>query len=365
MKVLTFGLDNSILDKNSLLSKRTLDYGELVEKYTIIVPNSKNVVLEISEKIKAYGVAGGNKLNQLLNIYNLAKKILKQENYSLISVQDPYFLAVIGLRLRKKYNLGLELQIHGWEKFNGIRKIIANFSIKNANSLRVVSQRLKRQLIEQFNVNEKKITVVPIFSDLTPTSAIEPKRSRVGEKKNNFIFLTVGRLVPVKNIKLQIEAMAEVVKKYFKTELYIIGEGLEQSKLEKLCVTLNITHQVKFFGKQDMLDDYYNMADAFMLTSDYEGWGLVVIEAASFGLPIIMTDVGCAGEVIKDSESGLIIPIGDKQKLVEAMLKIITDKNLKEMLGSNARSAVSHLPNKQETLELYKKSWEIALDRKI
>ena len=87
---------------------------------------------------------------------------------------------------------------------------------------------------------------------------------------------------------------------------------------------------------------------------------MAVIEAASFDLPIIMTDVGCAGEVIKNEESGLIIPIGDRQSLVRAMEILLRDESLRQRIGDGARQAAAALPSKQEILNLYLASWQKA-----
>jgi len=106
--------------------------------------------------------------------------------------------------------------------------------------------------------------------------------------------------------------MEKVVEKYSQAELWIVGDGKQRQAL-KHEVETRLIASVKFQGWQDDLDKFYNQADAFLLTSNSEGWGMVVVEAASFGLPIIMTDVGLAGEVIKDGESGIVIPVVIKE----------------------------------------------------
>ncbi len=355
MKILSLGLDNSILNKFSVLAGRTVEYGGLVEKYAVIVPNNKNEKITLSEKVIVYGSGGNNKLTQFLKIYQLAKKLLAEENFNMLTVQDQYYLALFGSFLAKKYKFGLEIQVHGFEKYYGLRKIIFNYVLPRANSIRCVSQRLKNQLIKEFNIKEEKITVVPIFVDIINTPTLQKKN-----KAGNFIFLTVSRLVKVKNIGVQIEAMKEVIKKYPKVELWIIGDGPEKNNYELQIKNYKLEKNVKLFGWKNELDKYYEKADAFLLTSNAEGWGMAVIEAAGYGLPIIMTDVGCAGEVIKNNESGFVIPVGDKQKLAEAMVKITEDENLRKKLGENAKLAVSQLPTKEKILDLYKKSWEKA-----
>ena len=356
MKVLSFGLDSSVLNRESLLAGRVVEYGELVEKYTVAAPGLKDEEISLSGRVRIYGVGGCCRIWKLLKIYFRAKKILQAEKYDVLTVQDSYYLALIGWRLAEKFNIGLELQIHGFEKFVGLRKLIAKFIVPRADAIRTVSQRLKKQLIEEFGVAEGKITVVPIYVE----SRIKNYELRIKNNSEKFIFLTVGRLVPVKNISLQIEAMQEVVKKYPGAELWIIGNGPERKNYELRITNYELGKNIKLLGRKDNLDEYYNSADAFLLTSNSEGWGLSVIEAAAHGLPIIMTDVGLAGEVIKNNESGLVIPVGDKEKLIEAMEKIIIDKNLRKRLGSGAQAAIKKLLSKEKTLELYKKSWQKA-----
>jgi len=357
MKILSLGLDNSSLNKNSFLAKRVIEYGGLVEKYKIIVPNRKEEKVELSEKVIVYGSGGINKFAQFFKIYKLAKRLLWEEKFNLITVQDQYYLALIGLFLSKKFRIGIEIQVHGFEKYYGLRKIIARYVLLRANAVRCVSQRLKSQLINEFNIKEELITVVPIYSELQITNY----ELRVKTNKDKFIFLTISRLVKVKNIEMQIEAMKEIIKKYPEIELWIIGDGSGREKLEIRSKKLGVADNIKFFGWQNNLNEYYKKADTFLLTSNAEGWGMAVIEVAAYGLPIIMTDVGCAGEVIKNEESGLIIPVGDKEKLVEAMLKIIKDEELRKKLGQNSKIAIKRLPQKEQILNLYKQSWRKAI----
>ncbi|HRY52900.1 MAG TPA: glycosyltransferase family 4 protein [Candidatus Portnoybacteria bacterium] len=355
MKILNLSLDNSIIDPRSDLARRVLDYSALVEKYTVIIPSSKDQQIALSEKARIFAVDGCCKFFKLRKTYRLAKKILQQEKYDVISVQDIYFLAWIGVLLSKKFKTGLEVQVHGFEKYRGLRKLIAQYILSQAKVIRCVSQRLKKQLIDDFGVAEEKIMVVPIFTE----NKTEPKLEK---DKNGQVFLTVGRLVPIKNIELQIEAMAEIVKKYPQSEQWIVGDGPEKGFLASKIASLKLEKNIKLLGQKtrEELDNIYAGADIFLLTSNSEGWGLAVIEAAKYSLPIIMTDVGCAGEVIKNNESGLIVPIGNKQALIEAMEKLLQDIALRQKLSESAKQAISALPSKQAILNLYLLSWQKA-----
>lgn len=342
MKVIILGTDKSILDENSDLSKRLQAYRALVDRLTVVVPESKSKVLS------------------LVKMFLRAGEIIKKDHYDVISVQDPYHIALVGLVLAKIYGVGLNVQVHGWEKFYGIRKFIAKYVLPRADSVRAVSRRIEKELVEKFGVESGKITTVPIFTDLR----IKNYDLRIKNNSEKFIFLTVSRLVAVKNIGLQIEAMEEIVKRYPTTELWIVGEGSERKNLESMIKELGLENNVKLLGWQNDTGKFYEQADAFLLTSDSEGWGLVAIEAASYGLPIIMTDVGCAGEVIEDGKNGLVIAVGDTKQLAQQMARVIGDEKLRRVLGGGAYEAVKKLPSQQKTLELYKENWERAVKHK-
>ncbi|PIR92487.1 hypothetical protein COU01_01375 [Candidatus Falkowbacteria bacterium CG10_big_fil_rev_8_21_14_0_10_44_15] len=360
MKILSISLDKNILDKDSAAAKRMVEYGNLVERYTILVLADRDQEFGLSDKVKVIAIRKSNKFFSLLKLKRRAAEVLNSENYNIITVQDAYFIGLIALKLAKKFHLGLEAQVHGFEKFSGARKLLAKKVLRNADAVRVVSQRLKRQLISDFGVAERKITVVPIYSEHRTCNT-----QHITYTNDKFIFLTVGRLVPVKNVSLQIKAMRHIVKQFPQAELWIVGDGEQRQALEELCYPLPVTRYVKFFGWQENVEKFYRQADVFLLTSNSEGWGLAVVEAAAQGLPIIMTGVGLAGEVIKDKESGIVIPVGDQKELEKAMAVLTEDQELREKLGRNAAEVVKKFPSKEETLALYKKSWQTAVDNKI
>jgi len=374
MKILSIGTDKNIVDKNSSVSKRAIEYGNLVDKYHVLIVGDKDIKIDLSDNVEVFSVRTEGKFKGFFDLKKRAIKLIKQNTYNLITVQDVYFLSLLALKLAKQFNLGLEIQVHGFEKLKGIRKLIAKYVLKRADSVRTVSQRLKKQLIEDFKVQEDKITVVPIYVEARSTN-YELRSTKKGDK---FIFLTVGRLVPVKNIQMQIKAIANLkdsprirfgeAGRFKNIELWIIGDGPERKDYE-----LRITHlrqgsgrqtdyelkeNIKLLGYKKDLAQFYQQADCFLLTSNYEGWEMVVIEAASYGLPIIMTDVGCAGEFIKDGENGIIVPVQDQEVLEKKMEELIKNQELRLKLGNNAQESVKNLLSKEETLNLYKESWE-------
>lgn len=359
MKILNIGTDKSILSPDSALAKRVINYGGLVEKYTVLVPSSQDQEIKLTDNVTVIGTIAHNKAAALWRLYKKAADILSQDEYDLITVQDQYYLALAGWLLARKFKIGLELQNHGFEKCTGLRRKIFEFTIKRAHAVRTVSQRLKKRLVEEFGVPEDRITVAHIFQEVQ-TKQYEPQ---VKDKNSKFIFLTVGRLVAVKNIKLQIEAFAELIGNRDDMELWIVGDGPERGRLESFSKKLGISNQVKFLGWQSNPEKYYNQADVFLLTSEAEGWPLVIVEAAAAGLPIIMTNVGSAGELIVDGVSGIIIPVDNKEMLSYAMVKIVRDNALRARLREGALSALGLLPDRKKIMDSYLQSWQKAAGR--
>jgi len=365
MKVLNISLEKKLFEASSKSRQRVLGYSRLFNRFDLIVLTGRGYKVLEFPNMNIYPTNSWGKAFYLSDGYFLGKKIIKKYSYDIISAQDPFEAGFIAWLLAKKYKIKLQIQIHGdyfgscyWRKenlLNGARYYLGRFIVKKADSIRVVSNRTKDSLVK-LGLAPDKITVAPIFS------AISDQQSAISGKRNSerFIFLTVGRLVKVKNINLQIEAMAEVVKKYPATELWVVGDGPERKNYELRITNYGLEKKIKMLGWKSNLDEYYHQADVFILTSNYEGWSLSAIEAASFGLPIIMTDVGCAGEIIKNNESGIVIPVGGRETLQKAMVELTENKELRKKLGSNALAAVSGLPGQEQSWQLYKESLEKA-----
>ncbi len=355
MNILVFGSDRSVLSKDSALAKRLCSYAEITDSYLVIVPDAHDNHVILADGVEAYGVGGRNKLMQLYHMYMLGKTLLRNNSIDVISTQDPFYFGWIGWLLARKFKKGLEIQVHGWEGYSGLRKIIARFVLPRADSVRTVSRRSRARLITDLRLRADRILVVPIYTE---------KRNHLKKRKSSdaFTFLTVSRLVPVKNITLQLHALARVVGHYPDTRLNIVGDGPERAALELLVGQLELESHVTFFGNKtrEELDTFYAAADSFILTSASEGWGLVVVEAAQHKLPIIMTDVGCAGECIVNGSSGTVIPIGDVDALTRAMIELREFPAKAIALGVGAHKAVEQLPTQEQSHALYVLSWEKA-----
>jgi glycosyltransferase involved in cell wall biosynthesis len=157
-------------------------------------------------------------------------------------------------------------------------------------------------------------------------------------------FLYLGRLVPDKCVSRLIEAFAKLTADArAKARLTIAGDGKERASLEELVQKLGLAEYVRFIGlvASSKTADIMSQADAFVLPSYYESWGLVVNEALSASLPVIVPSwVGAASDLIVTGETGIQTKDNSPEALKEAMQKLIDNPKLRYELGQNGRELV-------------------------
>ena len=354
MKVLSIGLDQKVLDPQSAVAERLRVYGSMVDRLTVVVPSGSYGRVAFSPKIEVYGSGGFGRLQQFIKLLMIVHRQLASDKFSLITVQDIYFLGLLGLVMGRWHGLPVEIQVHGFEKESFWRRWLSCLVLRQANGIRVVSQRLRQDIQQRFSVPADCIYIVPIHSNLF---GIRPER-HLPLAQNKIILFTVGRVVPVKNIGLQIELLAALKAMNLSIELWIAGEGPELEALREQARTLGVSQLICWLGWRDDLEPFYRQADIFLLTSNSEGWGMAVVEAAAWGLPIVMTDVVLAGEVIINEQSGLVIPIGGREALIAAVQRLLTNRDLRIKVGQVAAATVRNLPNLETTARLIIGHWQ-------
>ena len=145
--------------------------------------------------------------------------------------------------------------------------------------------------------------------------------------------LHVGRLERAKNQHLLIEAVS-MIKRDF--SLTIVGSGQLRPGLEESVDRHGLADRVTF-AESSQVDPYFADADIFVLSSDYEGLPLVILEAMSAGLPVVATDVGGVGEVVSDGISGYLVNRGDARGLSGKLTRLIDDEDLRREFGQNGQ----------------------------
>jgi len=157
-----------------------------------------------------------------------------------------------------------------------------------------------------------------------------------GEREKTIV--SVARLDPQKNHKLLIDSFAEISDRIKDYDLKIYGVGSQQNMLQELIDSYGLNNRIKLMGYFDNVLDRIRKASLFVLPSDYEGISNSLLEALALGLPVVSTDhpIGGARLLIKPGENGLLTPVGDKDRLKAAMLKVIEDSDIAMKLSNNA-----------------------------
>ena len=156
-------------------------------------------------------------------------------------------------------------------------------------------------------------------------------------RRGQKIVAAVGRLVPQKGFDLLLEAFARIGNEHVDWTLVIWGEGPERSRLEKKRDALGLRGRVHLPGVTRRPGLWIETADVFVLSSRYEGWGVVLLEAMTAGLPVVSFDCDYGPkEMITDGEDGMLVPKGDIDALSAALSRLLGDESLRERLAKAA-----------------------------
>lgn len=192
------------------------------------------------------------------------------------------------------------------------------------------------------NVAPERIRVLPLTVDPDrfhlPVSPVEPDR----RAEQSLTLLTVSRLslgAPDKGVDHTIEAVALLAKKGLYCRYIVVGDGDDRPRLEAMAQRLGVTDRVVFRGRIDdaELSMTFESADVFVLPSKREGFGLVLLEAMQYGLPLLVTPEGGIQHVLREGENGLGVPYGSPDTIVVALQRL-TNRPFRMRLGATGQS---------------------------
>src|SRR6266404_1056784 len=161
-------------------------------------------------------------------------------------------------------------------------------------------------------------------------------RAREGFRDDDVLFLCVARFAPQKNHALLLKAFAEGPAPDPTAHLILVGEGTLKEQLQDQAKNLGLARRVHFLGLRTDIPDVLGATDVFVLSSDYEGNPLSVMEAMASGLPIVSTDAGGVPTLFERGKEGFIVARGDAQALGNSMASLLRDRETRVSLGRAA-----------------------------
>ena len=372
LKVLMISSDRKILEEGSAVSERMKEYGALVEELHIVLLSDARHGLkdkQLPNNVWVYTTNSSINFLRPIDACRLGKRIVFNSKFvrgkSVITVQDPFECGWVGMRIKKKWRIPLEVQLHtdpfspyfsGFS--NSIRKTIARKVLRNADSVRAVTENLKSRVS---SLTEARIKVLPIYVDrkrIEQAGASFDLHTHYPWHPWRFIMLSVSRLAPEKNLELALAVLALVRKRFPDTGLVIVGSGPEEKVLKLKVKSLKLEGAVEFVGWQDGLSSFYKTADAFIQTSLFEGYGLSLVEAGLSGLPVVTTSVGIALE-LEHNRDAYIYPPSYPELLAQGVTDLIENSQKRENLRTNLKHTLEHkLLSKADYMAKIKENWE-------
>lgn len=256
--------------------------------------------------------------------YFLGKDIKKQKRKFVLTVEgDPLF---------EVEKLGLKTRFQ--------TKIIWNNCKKYADVMCPCSKWLANKIQD----NKKIENLVQIYNaiDISRFSNVKLNRELLNIPENEFVVTTTARLTNVKAIDVLIKGYSIFIgKNKVKSRLIILGDGKLKQELVNLSKELGVDNFVHFMGFKNNPQDYVGISDVFVMSSNYEPFGMPAIESGALGIPTIVSKAGGLAEIVIDKKTGYQFDIGDHVALSEKIEKLYQNPDLRREFGDNAKKYVS------------------------
>lgn len=212
---------------------------------------------------------------------------------------------------------------------------VVTFSMMESDVLTAVSENLKSETYKNFDIN-KDIEVIHNFVDVKrfnkkPVDAFKKLIAPAGEK----IIIHASNFRKVKRVDDVVNTFIKITEK-LPSKLLLLGDGPERPYVESLCRDGILSDKIKFLGKQEQMEDILPIADLFLLTSEYESFGLAALEALAAEVPVISTNAGGLPEIIIDGYCGYMSNVGDTDDMCANALKILSDEETLKNFKANA-----------------------------
>jgi glycosyltransferase involved in cell wall biosynthesis len=229
---------------------------------------------------------------------------------------------------------------------NFIAKSILKYNFKSADIICATSNTIK-EFIQQ--VTKKSVRVIPFGINI---EEFKPKPVKSLFKEEDFVIGSIKPLERIYNCDILIKSFEILSKKHLNLKLLMIGEGGESDGLKKLCKELRIEDKVIFTGRIPFskVSDYFNMINVLANLSEYESFGVSVVEAMACEKPVVVTNVGGLKEVVADDSVGLKVGVGDINETAAALKLLILNKEMCKTIGKNARKHVLKYYNWEDNL---------------
>lgn len=288
--------DRSLLSADSPAALRVRAYAEHFDHIDVIV-FSRDGESGVYGNVSVYPTRSWSKFLYGVDAWRIARSL---QPFEVVTAQDPFETGLVGSFIARAQHVPLHIQVHTdflapqfvrHSLYNRPRLLLVRYVLARAACVRVVSERIKEK-IEKHYYRHPPIMVLPIFVD-TEKYAHLP---RLKHPRFKISLLMIGRIEREKNIPRALDALLAARKEGHDAGLTIVGAGSGEYAVKAYARKLGLERFVECTGWQSDITRYLSMADLVLVSSEYEGYGMVILEALAAGVPVLATDVGIARE---------------------------------------------------------------------
>ncbi len=212
---------------------------------------------------------------------------------------------------------------------------VVTFSMEESDALTAVSQNLRNETYNNFDI-DKDIEVIYNFVDVNrfhrkPVDAFKKLVASKGER----VIVHASNFRKVKRVGDVVNTFL-LINQEIPSKLLLLGDGPERPYAESICRDCMASESIRFLGKQDQMEDILPIADLFLLTSEYESFGLAALEAMAAEVPVISTNAGGLPEINVDGYCGYMSEVGDIQDMSKNAVSVLKDEATLQEFRANA-----------------------------
>ncbi len=303
-------------------------------------------VRELADGLTLYPTRSFHRVTFLPDLARLLPTVLHRWKPDIISPQGPWEEGTLAFFLARWLGAKYVPQLHAdiftesWRRehwLNPWRFFLGSRLIRAADGVRVVSQGLKRHVVARLGVAEEKVGVVPLGVNFTPVDPRTPKedfkKQIASQLSGRKTVLFVGRFCAAKNLELWVEVAQMVAQRQPGVAFLMAGHGSLLPQIQQLVEEKGLADRFHFLGSvgHEKLPEVYAAADVFLLTSHYEGYGRVIVEAYLAGVPVVSSRSGGPEDIVRTGVDGFLT--AQPHELADAVLGLLADPEKAARMG--------------------------------